>query len=129
MGIKIEASIQEVIKDNFKGYFTIGEGTFNYEINFPVPLQRLKKKRALPAKNPIELRLIFPIYIKRENQLIDLDDDEHAFFVNLLVNLFYDVLLKTGYIKSSKELKKSFSAERKKFSILNRPKFDCQIQM
>ena len=67
----------------YKGHITIGRAKLDYGLRFAVPIPQLDDME--PVKGAAEIRRIFQLTIKREGAEIELTEDEHGFFFQMLV--------------------------------------------
>ena len=84
MEVKVETKITQV-KDGseYSGYLKIGQSTINWEMTFAIPIPRLDDE--LPRRMSESLQMLFKITATKDDTPIDLNDDEHKVFLQMLL--------------------------------------------
>ncbi len=87
--VSVERHVKQVRHGSrYKGYVKILDTELAYELVFGVPIARLENME--PLKNETEVRNLFHITVKRQDENIELTNEEYRFFFWLIVAFAID---------------------------------------
>ncbi len=150
MQLTVSRSIQQIVDGlKYQGTIGIGQGTFEYQLEFPVPVPELDAMKH--AEDTPTIRRLYKLTIKKAGLALELTDDEFNFFFALAAmdavefyNLPQTRASNEGKMGELLEAKgplasmgaslsvgmrsvMSFKCPDEYCDLLNTPKFDCKL--